>query len=71
VPIFEKLNILETQQTLITKVNDSISASQKKRLTFSEKRKKLAEKKKVKKQKLKSISPPDTELKHLLQLESL
>jgi tetratricopeptide (TPR) repeat protein len=65
----EKLNVLETQLTPTTKVNEPKSASQKKSLTFSEKRKKLAENKKMKnkKQYLKGISPSDAEINNLLQ----
>ena len=79
----EKLNVLETQLTPTTKVNEPKSASQKKSLTLSEKRKKLAEDKKRKKEKrkkraenkkkknkrqyLRGISPPDAEINNLIQ----
>ncbi len=65
----EKLNVLETQLTPTTQINEPKSASQKKSLTSSEKRKKLAEnkKKKVKKQNLKGINPSEAEINNLLQ----
>jgi tetratricopeptide (TPR) repeat protein len=79
----EKLNVLETQLIPTTKVNEPKSASQKKGLTLSEKRKKLAENKKRKKEKrkklaennkkknakqyLRGISPSDAEINNLIQ----
>jgi len=65
----DKVDALETQLTPTTQVNESKSAVQKKRLTFSEKHKKLAEskKKKKKKQYLKGISPSKAEINNLLQ----
>jgi len=66
----EKLNVLETHLAPTTQVNEPKLAAQKKSLTFSEKRKKLAEQKKqkkAKKQNLKAISPPEAEIKSLLE----
>ena len=65
----DKVDALETQLTPTTQVNESKSAVQKERLTFSEKREKLAEskKKKKKKQYLKGISPSEAEINNLLQ----
>ncbi len=65
----DKVDALEAQLTPTNQVNESKSAVQKKRLTFSEKRKKLAEskKKKKKKQYLKGISPSEAEINNLLQ----
>jgi len=66
----EKLDVLETQLTPTAHVNEPILAVQKKSLSFSEKRRKLAEnkkKKKRKKQNLKNINPPEEEINNLLQ----
>jgi predicted TPR repeat methyltransferase len=67
----EKLNVLETQLVLTTQINEPKLVVQKKNLTLSEKRKKLAEQKKqkkAKKQTLKGINPSETEINNLLQL---
>jgi predicted TPR repeat methyltransferase len=66
----EKLNVLETQLTPTTQVNEPKLAVQKKSLSLSEKRKKLAERKKQKKakrQNLKAINPSQEQLSSLLQ----
>jgi protein O-GlcNAc transferase len=66
----EKLNVLETQLTLTAQVKESKLVVQKKSLTLSEKRKKLAEQKnqkKAKKQNLKAISPSESEMTSLLE----
>ena len=66
----EKSKALEDHLTLITQAPKSTLPEQKKSLTFSAKRKKLAEQKKQKKRKkqnLKGISPPETEIKSLLK----
>ena len=64
----EKINVLETQLTLTAQVDKPKLALQKKSLSFSERRKKLAEnkKKKAKKQDLKGISPSQAEINNLL-----
>ena len=65
-----KIDVLEMQLAPITLINEPKLVSQKKNLTFSEKRKKLAESKKrrkAKKQSLKGINPPEAELKILFE----
>jgi tetratricopeptide (TPR) repeat protein len=65
----EKVDALEEHLTLITQAPKSKLPAQKKSLTLSEKRKKLAEQKKQKKakiQNLKAISPSQAEIKSLL-----
>jgi tetratricopeptide (TPR) repeat protein len=64
----EKLDVLETQITPTAQVNEPKLVVQKKSLTLSERRKKLAKQKKqrkVKKQNLKAISPSEGEIKLL------
>ena len=67
----EKINFLETQLTSTAQVNEPKLAVQKKSLSFSEKRGKLAEqkknKKKAKKQTLKGIGPSQEQLSSLLE----
>jgi len=65
----EKVKALEEQLTLITQIPRPTLPVQKKSLTLLEKRKKLAEQtkqKKEKKQNLKAISPSESEIKSLL-----
>ena len=67
----EKLNILRTQLVPTTQVNEPKSASRKIRQKFSEKRKKLGEtkrKRKNKKQYSHGINPTDLEMDNLLNL---
>jgi thioredoxin-like negative regulator of GroEL len=64
----EKLNVLKTQLTPTAKVNGPKLAVQKKSLSLSEKRKKLAEQKKqkkAKKQNVNSANPPQEQLSSL------
>ena len=66
----EQLNILETQLIPASKVNEPRSVSRKKSLKLSEKRKKLAEtkkKRKNKKQYSEGINPSDLEINNLLE----
>jgi tetratricopeptide (TPR) repeat protein/SAM-dependent methyltransferase len=66
----EKLNVLETQLTPTTQVNEPKLAAQKESLKFSEKRKKLSEQKKRKKttkQNLKANNPSQQQLGSLLE----
>jgi len=66
-----KLNVLETQLTPTAQINESELTVQRKNLSLSEKRKKLAEqknKKKAKRQNLKGINPSEPELNILLQI---
>ena len=66
----EKLNMLETQLTPTAKVDEPKLAVQNKRLPFSQKRKKLSEKKKIKKaikQNLKVNNPSQQQLSSLLE----
>ena len=65
----DKVDAFEAQITTATQVNQPKLVLQKKSLTLSEKRKKLAEpkkQKKAKKQNLKAISPSDTEINILI-----
>ena len=66
----DKVDAIEAQITTTTQVNEPKLVVQKKSLTLSEKRKKLAEQKnqkKTKKQNLKIISPSESEIKSLLE----
>jgi tetratricopeptide (TPR) repeat protein len=66
----DKVDAIEAQITTTTQVNEPKLVVQKKSLTLSEKRKKLAEQKKLKKakkQNLKAISPSESEIKNLLE----
>ena len=67
----EKLNLFENQLTRANQVNEPKSASQKKSLKFSERRKKLADAKKKRKNKNQyrdGIEPSDLEINNLLKL---
>ena len=66
----EKLNVLESQLTLATQVNEPKLAVQNKSLSLSQKRKKLSQQKKQKKaakQNVKGISPSQKQLTGLLK----
>ena len=62
----EKFDALAEKLTQINQATEFVTPNPKKSLSFSEKRKKLSEKKR-KKQNFKSASPPDAELNNLLQ----
>jgi len=62
----EKFDALAEKLTQINRATECVAPNSKKSLSFSEKRKKLSEKKR-KKQNFKSVSPPDGEVNNLLQ----